>query len=86
MAVKNTSHNQATADYKGMTKKEYHRKYGSSTRGREKGENCHATSLDKAMIKYPRSYRVFPEIFDAIYAKKEKFTKKGNSGSTTKSS
>jgi len=39
------------------TKKELKRTKGSSTPGKEKGDNCHATSLDKAMAKYPRSYR-----------------------------
>lgn len=32
-------------------------KNSSSTPGREKGLNCQATSLDKAMAKYPRSWK-----------------------------
>jgi hypothetical protein len=38
-----------------MTKKNRKRIKGSSTPGIQKGDNCHATGLDKAMAKYPRN-------------------------------
>lgn len=84
--AKNNTHNQATADYNGLTRKEYKRRKGSSTPGTAKGENCHATSLDKAMIKYPRSRRTFPDIYEEVYRKKDKFNKKGNTSVTQKPS
>lgn len=79
-----TSTNQATANYNGMTRKKQKRIRKSSTPGIQKGENCHATSLDKALIKYPRAYKTFPDLYEEVYTKKEKFNKKGTS-STTKS-
>lgn len=58
--------------YKGLTKKQYKRQYGSSTAGKDKTECCRATGLDKGIIKYPRSYKTEPVLFASIYDKKDK--------------
>ena len=79
-----TSTNQGTANYGGMTRKKQKRIRKSSTSGIQKSENCHASGLDKALIKYPRAYKTFPDLYEEVYVKKEKFTKKGSS-STIKS-
>lgn len=65
---------QATSKYQGLTKNKLKRIKRSSTKGSEKGENCKATGLDKALIKYPRAYRTMPDLFNAAYAKKERYT------------
>lgn len=62
--------------YKGLTKKKYKARYGSSTTGKSKGENCQATGLEKAIIKYPRSYRTMPSLFAQVYDKKNKATRR----------
>jgi hypothetical protein len=62
--------------YKGLTKKNYKRLHGSSTSGREKGENCHATGLDKALAKYPRSFKTMPDEYASFYQKKDKASKR----------
>jgi len=49
--------------YRGLTKKKYKRRHGSSTPGSSKGENCQATGLKKAIIKYPRWYKTDPELY-----------------------
>lgn len=50
--------------YRGMTKRQYKRAKASegsnSTPGLEKGQNCQATPLDKAMARYPRSHKTYP--------------------------
>lgn len=63
----------ASVKYKGMTKKNYKRCHGSSTKGIDKGENCHATGLDKAMAKYPRSHKTDPTHYQAWIDKKKRY-------------
>ena len=58
--------------YKGLTKKEHKRKFGSSTPGIAKVETCRATGLDKALIKYPRARKVMPDLFNSCNQKKDK--------------
>lgn len=84
MGAKNLASNQATANYGGKTRKEWKRSKGSSTPGKQKGENCHASGLDKAMLKYPRAYKTFPVEYLATNAKKDKADKgrKSLSGGT----
>jgi hypothetical protein len=65
---------QVTSKYQGKTKKEWKRTKGSTTPGSAKGENCKATGLDKALIKYPRAYKTMPDLFEAVYKKKERYT------------
>jgi len=59
-----------------MTRKAYKRlkaKEGTnSTPGLSKSENCKATALDKAMAKYPRSYRTMPHLYISFNVKKDK--------------
>lgn len=75
MGAKNNTINQHTANYGGSTRAEWKRKHGSSTPGKSKSENCHASSLDKAMMKYPRAYKTFSAIYIAINAKKDRCDK-----------
>lgn len=58
--------------YKGLTKRKYKQLYGSSTSGSEKGDNCKASSLDKALIKYPRSRKTMTALYQEVYRKKDK--------------
>jgi hypothetical protein len=58
--------------YRGLTKKQYKRIHGSSTKGSEKQDNCKASGLEKAMIKYPRSIKTNPVLFAAVYEKKDR--------------
>lgn len=67
---------QQTSRYQGKTKKEWKRTHKSSTPGSSKGDNCKATSLEKALIKYPRAYRTMPALFNKVYEKKERYNKK----------
>lgn len=64
--------------YKGLTKRQYKQKYGSTTAGREKGETCHATGFDKALAKYPRAYKKFPEEYFDFNLKKDKAAQRAN--------
>ena len=67
MAIRETAHK-----YKGLTKRAYKRTHGSGTPGTEKGENCHATAMDKAMAKYPRAYKSMPAEYRAWCLKKDR--------------
>ncbi len=58
-----------------LTRKELRKKRGSSTAGRDKGENCHATALDKAMAKYPRSHRTLSDEYTAWIDRKQRYSK-----------
>jgi hypothetical protein len=64
--------------YRGLTKREYKRRFGSSTPGSSKGENCHATSLDKAMAKYPRAYKTMTDTYISFNLKKDRVAKRSN--------
>ena len=64
--------------YKGLMKKEYKRKHGNSTAGKEKGENCKATGLDKAMAKYPRSCKTMSDSYISFNLKKDRVAKRSN--------
>ena len=64
--------------YKGLTKRNYKRIHGSSTPGSSKGENCHATGLDKALAKYPRSYKTMPDEYISFNIKKDKIARRDN--------
>ena len=61
-------HKQATAKYKGMTKKKYKKKFGSSTDGIVKNENCKASPLKKGIMKYPRWYKKDPVLYREMNA------------------
>jgi len=62
--------------YKGMTKRLYCKNHGSSTPGKEKGELCKATSLDKAMAKYPRAHKVYTIEYIAFNKKKDRIARR----------
>ena len=64
--------------HKGLTKRHYKQIFGSSTPGKEKGENCKATPLDKALAKYPRSIKTMPDEYIAFNLKKDKVAKRYN--------
>lgn len=67
--------------YHGMTRKQLKRitaKQKGSEAGSQKGETCHATSLDKAMAKYPRSYRIYPQEYIECNQKKDKAANRTN--------
>lgn len=64
--------------YKGLTKKQYKKKYGSSTPGSVKGECCHATGLDKALAKYPRSHKTIKTQYVSFNLKKDKAANRTN--------
>lgn len=68
--------------YNGMTRRKYKKwkaKQGTnSTPGISKAETCQATGLDKAMAKYPRSYRTCPVQYTAFYLKKDKMSGRKN--------
>lgn len=66
-------HHTGRSKYKGLTKKEYLKRHGSSTPGSEKSENCKATPLDKALCKYNRSWKNFPTEYEAFWRKKRKY-------------
>ena len=57
--------------YKGLTKRYYKHQFGSSTPGKEKAANCHATQLDKALAKYPRAIKTMPDEYIAFNLKKD---------------
>lgn len=61
--------------YRGLTKKNYKRIHGSSTPGSQKCETCHATNIDKAMAKYPRSWKTFPTLYVGHILRKARFAK-----------
>jgi hypothetical protein len=61
--------------YKGLTKRQYKKEYGSSTPGSAKNDNCQATGFEKGIIKYPRAYRTMPDAFNGVYEKKAKHFK-----------
>jgi cytochrome c553 len=65
--------------YRGLTKRQYKQRYGSQTPGNSKGENCHATSLDKAMAKYPRAIKTMPDEYISFNLKKDRVAKRTNS-------
>ena len=67
-----------TIKYKGLTKRNYKRVYKSSTPGKEKGENCHATPLDKALAKYPRAIKTMPDEYISFNLKKDKVANRDN--------
>jgi hypothetical protein len=58
-----------------LTHKQHKRAKRSSTPGKDKGENCHATGLDKAMAKYPKSYKTYPQEYRAFLEKKSSYWK-----------
>jgi len=58
--------------YKGLTKRLYKKRHGSSTPGSTKGATCRATGLDKAMAIYPRSYRTDPMHYIQFNKRKDK--------------
>ena len=66
--------------YKGMTNRELKKINGKahSDPGIEKGETCRATGLDKAMAKYPRSYKIYPVEYIAFNKKKDKASQRQN--------
>jgi hypothetical protein len=68
--------------YKGMTKRAYKRmmaaKGTNSTPGLTKGENCQATSLDKAMARYSRAWKTNPTEYINHNKKKHKVGKYTN--------
>lgn len=65
--------------YRGLTKKQYKRQYGSSTPGSQKGPNCKATALQKALLKYPRAYKTMPDKYLAMMRSVLKRGKSSNS-------
>ena len=68
-----------TNKYRGLTRKHYKQVHGSSTKGKEKGENCHATPLDKALAKYPRSCKTMTDEYINHNLKKDRVAKRSNS-------
>jgi len=62
--------------YKGLTKRLYKKQIGASSPGSEKGELCKATSLDKAMAKYPRAHKVFTVEYIAHNKKKDRLARR----------
>jgi len=62
--------------YRGLTKRQYKKLYGSSTPGMTKAENCQATGLDKAMAKYPRAWKTNPTLYVTFNKKKDKAAKR----------
>jgi hypothetical protein len=64
--------------YHGTTRRLSKQLYGSSTPGKEKGENCKATSLDKALAKYPRAIKTMPDEYIGFNVKKDKAAKRHN--------
>ena len=70
------TNSQQQTKYKGLTKREYKRVYGSSTRGIDKCETCRATGLDKALAKYPRAYRAMEVLYTDFNKKKDKHSER----------
>ena len=64
--------------YRGLTRRQYKQLHGSSTPGKEKGENCKATPLDKALAKYPRSWKTMPDEYIAFNLRKDKIARRQN--------
>ncbi len=64
--------------YRGLTRRHYKQLHGSSTPGSAKGENCKATPLDKALAKYPRSWKTMPDEYISFNLKKDKVAKRYN--------
>lgn len=52
--------------YKGLTKRRYKQRYGSSTPGIEKGGTCRATGLQRGLTIYPRAYKTFKRQYNAL--------------------
>ena len=64
--------------YKGLTKRAYKKQYGSSTPGTSKSETCHATGLDKALCKYPRSIKTNTGLYFSFNLKKDRAARRSN--------
>ena len=64
--------------YKGLTKKQYKKQYACTTPSKEKGFNCKATQLDKAIAKYPRSYKTMTNEYISFNLKKDKLEKRNS--------
>ena len=62
--------------YKGLTKRQYKKQYGASEPGLNKGNNCKATGIDKAMAKYPRSMKTSPVEYIAHNLRKDRAAKR----------
>ena len=73
-----------TSKYKGFTKREYKKIHGSSTPGTSKTETCRATGLDKALAKYPRSYKTMTDLYVSYNQKKDKAARRDNTFFTQK--
>ena len=58
--------------YKGLTKRQYKRVYGSETSGTEKGNTCKATGIEKALTKYPRARKTMPNEYRALMATQQR--------------
>jgi hypothetical protein len=65
-----------TIKYKGLTKRKYKQLHGSSTPGSTKSGNCKATGLDKALCKYPRSFKTMTGLYISFNFKKDKDAKR----------
>jgi hypothetical protein len=65
--------------YRGLTRRRYKQTHGSSTPGSSKGENCHATPLEKALAKYPRAIKTMPDAYISFNLKKDRVAKRNGS-------
>lgn len=73
-----TQYQTGASRYKGLTKRKYKKMYGSSTPGSQKTECNLATGLDKAMAKYPRSWKTHPEEYINFNRKKDRASGRTN--------
>ena len=67
-----------TSRYKGLTKRKYKKLYNKSTPGVTKTECNRATGLDKALAKYPRSYKTMTDLYVSFNQKKDKAARRDN--------
>jgi len=71
--------------YRGLTKKKWKRQVGApkgSTPGSIKAQTCRATPLDKALAKYPRSYKTMTDAYINFNRKKDRAAERTGTIST----
>jgi len=76
--MKTEKYNKSSNRYQGMTRKQYKQMKSktNSCPGKDKGINCQATGLDKALTKYPRSIKTSPDEYFEMNLKKDLYNKR----------
>ena len=63
--------------FKGLTKRKYKKRYGSSTPGSEKSNTCKTSGREKGLTIYPRAYKTMSKEYNSLMKKQNKQGKFG---------